>query len=117
MDADIKEHEKRVLELLALPHIGRDVLDRFVAGAETAEYDATGYGYYLTIRNPGVDVGHVTIHEPLVIGTADGISTGWLLYLDHDRIMIECHGWGEKVPKFYRERIVGISSSDQGRSP
>jgi hypothetical protein len=111
MGADIRDHEKRVLEILALPHLGRHELDCFLAGAETAEYEATGYGYYLTLRNSGVDVGQMTIHEPLVIGTADGISTGWLLYLDHDQIIIECHGWGDVVPKSLRERIVGISSS------
>jgi hypothetical protein len=49
--------------------------------------------------------------RPLVMGKADGIVCGFVIFIEDGRLTIECHSWGElEVPEDYRDRDVQVAA-------
>jgi hypothetical protein len=69
----------------------------------------TGCGYFLTVAHAQIPEERSVCHDPIVMGHADGIDCGFLLFLEKREMMIECHTWGAvEVPEDFRSREVAI---------
>lgn len=71
----LRTFEVEVIRLLGAPSLDRTQL-KALSLADSAEYEYTGTGYFLTLRFPGLPPGRQTLHDPVVIGKADGIECG-----------------------------------------
>ncbi|GLQ48501.1 hypothetical protein GCM10007862_35520 [Dyella lipolytica] len=109
----------RDFELHAIHLMADDVLtpEQFVALHKLvtpANYEYTGCGYYLTVRNPSLPEQERTVSVP-VVGRADDIVCGFLLFLGNNELTLECHTWGPvEVPADFRDRAVRVDFPDPG---
>ena len=100
----------------------RDVLDRLAAGALSAEqieavasegtfvsYEYTGSGYFLTLAHPSLPKERTVCSRPAIMGHADDIDCGFVIFIENGELMLECHTWGEiDVPEDFRSRSVKL---------
>jgi hypothetical protein len=59
-----------------------------------AKVEYTGSGYYLKIIYKNINGLKETIHDPFVFGTNGKIHVGFIVYLEPDQIILECHDSG-----------------------
>ena len=103
----MREFEKEVLSLLLAERFPEDQLKRIIHGAEIAEYEYTGSGYFLSIVHPEIPQETSTWDKPIFVGEADRIVCGFIAFIANGRITLECHSWGElEVPENFRSRNV-----------
>jgi hypothetical protein len=106
-----KEYETKVLRLLASGVLLPRQLDVLVREGEFAGYEYTGSGYFLSIRHPSLPRERVVCHEPIVTGCADGISCGFVIFIENGELTIECHSWGDAdIPEGFRDRDVQVAA-------
>jgi hypothetical protein len=66
-------------------------------------------GYFLTIKHPKIPIKRIVCHEPVIVGKAEGVDVGFVVFIEDREIMIECHDWGDKeIPQDYRDKDVEI---------
>lgn len=106
----LRNFEVEVIRLLANSALDKNQLDCLASFTGSAEYEYTGSGYYLTIRMPMLPDIRSTLSHPFVMGEADGIECGFVAFLEHGELTLECHTWGTiNVPSDFRERNVVLS--------
>ena len=107
----LRNFEVEVISLLGKPSLDDSQLKSLAAFTGSAEYEYTGSGYYLTLRMPTLPDVRETLSHPLVVGKADGIECGFVVFLERDKLTFECHTWGViNVPDDFRERNVVLST-------
>lgn len=103
----LRNFEVEVIRLLGKSTLDKSQLDSLNAFSGSAEYEYTGSGYHLTLRSPTLPDVRQTLSRPIVRGKADGIECGFLVFLEHGKLTLECHTWGAiDVPCDFRERNV-----------
>lgn len=99
--------EIEVLKLMApftLPPATFEIVTR---EASLLGYEYTGSGYFLAVAHPQLPERMSTVGEPTVMGHADGIECGFVLFFGGREMMIECHTWGAiDVPEDFRTKDV-----------
>ena len=104
----MKPFEREAVRLMAEGNIAADVLTR-VFNAPKASCEHTGVGYFLTVRDDGLQADRVVLDTPLVHGRVGDIEVGFVVFVEDHQLTLECHGWGDEVPTDIREREVVIS--------
>ena len=108
----LRTFEIEVIRLLGESSLDKNQLEA-LAFADSAEYEYTGTGYFLTLRLPGLPTDRQTLHDPVVMGKADGIECGFVVFLEQRELMLECHSWGlVDVPNDFRDRNFVLSTPD-----
>jgi len=75
-----------------------------------AEYDYSGAGYFLTFSHSELPVKRIVCDKPKLLGQWNGINSGFIVFLENSKLMLECHTWGDKVISGdYREQPVKVS--------
>ncbi|MFL6675197.1 MAG: hypothetical protein ACJ8LG_18140 [Massilia sp.] len=106
----LRNFEVEVIRLLGKSSLDKRQLDSLAAFTGSAEYEYTGSGYYLTLRMPTLPDLRETLSNAFVMGKADGIECGFVVFLEHGELTLECHTWGAiDVPSDFRERNVVLS--------
>jgi hypothetical protein len=109
----LRNFEVEVIRLLGTPSLDDTQLESLAAFAGNVEYEHTGSGYYLTLRMPTLPDVRETLYHRVVVGEADGIRCGFVVFLERDKLTFECHTWGViDVPNDFRERNVVLSTPD-----
>ena len=86
-------------------------IDAVIREGELAEYDYTGCGYFLKIKHPVLPSARVVCDKPKLTGTADGIISGFVVFIEDGHLTIECHSWGDvDVPEWFRNRDVEVAA-------
>jgi len=45
------------------------------------------------------------LHEPIVVGEAEGVDCGLVVFVEDGELCLECHSWGDApVPTDIRQR-------------
>jgi len=87
-------------------------IDSLLDSAKVVSCEHTDAGYFLTVRHPALPDERVVCGRPLVIGRADGIECGFVVFLEGGTLTLECHSWGDSsVPEYFRERQVEITTT------
>jgi hypothetical protein len=106
-----KTYEKKVIYLLATSVLSPGQLETLVSEGEFVGYEYTGSGYFLSVRHASLPGVRMMCDRPLVMGKADGIVCGFVIFIEDGRLTIECHSWGElEVPEDYRDRDVQVAA-------
>jgi hypothetical protein len=103
----LRKFEIDVIRLLANSALNKSQLDGLASFTGSAEYEYTGSGYFLTVRMPMLPDIQCRLSRPFVVGEADGIECGFVVFLEHGELTLECHSWSAvDVPADFRERNV-----------
>jgi len=94
----LSTYEIQVIELMLKCKLSIDEWTKFLEGYELVDFEYTGAGYFLKIRACNLNLKEETIHEPIVLGENENFSVGFLLFVDQNEIVMECHSWGEINP-------------------
>jgi hypothetical protein len=104
-----KNYEKRVLELLVENKLPTVKLSDIFHNVEFIGYEYTGSGYYLTVRHPNLPKNRMVFSHPALIGEAEKIECGFVIFIENNEMIFECHSWGEvEIPTNYREKNIEI---------
>ena len=103
------EYERHVVRALLRPHLPTERIEEVVASAGYVSYENTGAGYFLTVAHPALPQSRVFCSEPSVIRQAPGVECGFVVFLEHGQLTLECHSWGEpQLPADLRDRQIEI---------
>ncbi len=107
-----KKFEKKVLNLLASNVLSSDQINDVIYNGELVSYEYTGSGYYLDIRHSNLPKERIVCDKPIVIGEADGIICGFIVFIEDTQLTIECHTWGEiNVFEEFRGKDVQVKAT------
>ncbi len=106
-----KGYEKKVLTLLASRILSPNHLNDIERDAELVDYEYTGSGYFLEVRHSSLPQERIVCDKPIVIGETDGITCGFIIFIEKGKLTIECHSWGEiNVPENFRDKNVQVKA-------
>jgi hypothetical protein len=109
--SNLREYEKTVVQLLASGVLSPQQLDAVIREGRLVEYDYTGCGYFLTIKHDDLPAERIVCDTPKLTGRADGIISGFIVFIEDGELTIECHTWGEvDVPEWFRDRDVRVAA-------
>ena len=85
----MKKFERKIIQELleACPDIHYSLKDEY--REEKIEY--SGVGYFLTIKDELLPINRFVLSTPYIGGTLDGISVGYLAFIENHELMLECH--------------------------
>jgi hypothetical protein len=89
----LKNYEQKVLDLLVSGVFSSDELNRIIRESKLVSYEYTGSGYFLEISHPSLPNKRIVCDKPIVIGKADGITCGFIVFIENNQLTIECHSW------------------------
>ena len=108
----IKSFEKKAIRLLVKDKIPQEVLHLVFGEPTQTKYDYTGSGYFLSLHHPDLPSERSVYTEPKVIGEANGISSGFIVFVENSELTLECHSWGEiDIPENYRNLNVKVTAT------
>jgi hypothetical protein len=107
-----RDFEIEVLRQLLEPTLGAERVDALVYEAEFVSYDYSGCGYFLTVRHPTLPQSRHVYSSPLVLGRSGSVESGFLIFVENGKLMLECYTMGEnEVPEGFRDQDVRISGT------
>jgi hypothetical protein len=102
--------EVEVLSRLTRCTLPPDTLQAVVREGTRVSLELSSAGYFLTVRHPSLPAGRVVLHDPIVVGQADGVDCGFVVFVEDGELCLECHSWGDApVPIDIRQRLLVIS--------
>lgn len=108
----LKDYEKKVLCLLVSNVLSSDKLDSVFCESELIGYEYTGSGYFLEIQHSHLPKERIVCSRLIVVGETDGITCGFMVFIENNQITIECHSWGEiNVTEDFRNRDVQVKAT------
>ena len=103
------DFEVKAIRILASGILSDDQLEGLKRLKAPARYEYTGCGYFLTVVDPELPAERRTLSLPPIIGTADDVVSGFIVFLGEHELILECHAWGTvDVPDDFRQRDVLI---------
>lgn len=104
----LKEYEKKVLKALTSGVLSASQISKVISDGELIYYEYTGSGYFIKITHQDLPSGRVVCDSP-ILGEADGIICGFIVFIEDGSLLFECHSMGEpEVPEDFRARDVKI---------
>lgn len=105
----LKDYEKKVIGLLVSEILSSDRLNNVLRDCEFIDYEYTKSGYFLNIRSSHLPKGRIVCSEPIIIGEADNITCGFVIFIENGELTIECHSWSEEnVSEDFRDKDVQV---------
>lgn len=104
---NLREFEVEVIRLLGNSTPFAEILHRLVQSRINVQIDYTGVGYFLTIDSPSLPESRAILSDPVVVAEVDGIECGFIAFIEHHSLMLECYTYGDDcmAPDF-RDRTV-----------
>jgi hypothetical protein len=105
----LKTFELEAIRALASHWLTADALEALKNPSAPIHYRYSGSGYFVTIRDPRLPTKRLTFSVPALVGKADDIVSGFIVFVGDGELTLECHSWGYiNVPSDFRERDVII---------
>jgi hypothetical protein len=107
-----RDYEKKVLNLLVSDVFSPQELNSIIQDSDLVGLDEHGgSGYYLEVSHPSLPKARIVCHKPTVIGEADGITCGFVVFIENKTLTIECHDWGESnIDDDFRDKDVQVKA-------
>ena len=112
----LKEFEKEIIQLLAKGKIADQLIDEICNSLDGGEYEFSGAGYFLNIQHPNLPIDRIVCDTPFLNGHANGIDTGYILFIQDQELLFECYDFMGDFPKEYREWDVKVSITSENQS-
>ena len=107
--SSVVEFEREVVRVLLHPHMRPEQVEELLDSASFVSCEHTGVGYFLTVSHPALPVSRVVCSEPMILGRAQDIECGFVVFLEGGELTLECHSWGDApLPADLRERPLAI---------
>jgi len=105
----LKDFERHVLDLLAPSALSVEQIEKVGREGRLVKYEYSGCGYFVTVAHEILPQERRVCSEPALMGHANGIDCGFLLFIENGELMLECHTWGEiDVPEDFRDQDVRV---------
>jgi hypothetical protein len=102
--------EFQAMRHLLGPELSEAWLGKLQAEAALVSYEYSGCGYFLTVAHPMLPTERAVYSEPPVIGIAEDVQAGFLVFVENNELMLECHTWGSiEIPADFRDTFVQVS--------
>ena len=106
-----RNYEQKVLNLLVSAVFSPQELNCIIQDSELVDLEHTGSGYFLEVSHPSFPKERIVCHKPTVIGEADGITCGFVVFIENNNLTIECHDWGESdIAGDFRDKDVQVKA-------
>jgi len=106
----LRVYEKAVLDLLLRAVFSRAEISKLLQEAEFVSYEYTKGGYFLTVRHETLPAERQVCQEPIIIGEANGVICGFVVFLQDKELTLESHSWSEnEVPEDFRDQDVKVT--------
>ena len=103
------DFEREVVARLVGHHLPTSVVESVLDTAELVSFESTGVGYFLTVVHPSLPIDRTVCNEPTLVGRADGLDCGFVVFLENGELTLECHTWGDAgLPDDFRTRDVSV---------
>jgi len=103
----LRDFEIEAIRILASEVLSHQQLEGLKRLKVPARFEYTGCGYFLTVADPELPAERRTLSVPPIIGTADDVVSGFIVFLGEHELTLECHTWGVvDVPADFRQRDV-----------
>jgi len=103
----LSNYEIEVLELMLKGEFSSQEIDK-ICKSEIKNYEFTGAGYFLQLRNEIFPINRKVISNPMIMGKGENHDVGFVLFMQNRTLTIECHSWGEGNPpeSIRQEKLV-----------
>ena len=110
----LQEFEIEVIERLTANTLTPGQTNEILKNHEFAGLEFTGAGYFLSVKSSSIPEARFVCSRPILTGqTEDGIICGFVIFIENNRLTLECHEWGAKnIPADFREKSIKISVSE-----
>ena len=109
---NLRQFEIEVIGNLASSLITRDGFKGLLQEMEFVNYEYTGCGYFLTLRHRSLPKSRSVFNTPTLIGSADGIECGFVVFVENNELTLECHSWGDaNIPEDFRNKDVCVRAT------
>ena len=103
----LKTFELEAIRVLTSHSLSADALAALTNPSAPILYRYSGCGYFVTIKDPRLPGKRLTYSVPPLVGVADDVVSGFIVFVGDGELMLECHSWGYiTVPADFRERDV-----------
>lgn len=104
------EFEIEVLRQLIAPKLEAEVFEKIIQASQGLDYHFSGSGYFLRVHHPELPTSRIVCTDPTVLGRHGTILVGFVVFVEHSELTLECHGWGlDELPLDFREQSLLIS--------
>jgi hypothetical protein len=108
----LKEYEKKILYLLASSVLSPEEIESLIHEGKFINYEYTGSGYLLSLQHPCLPKARTVLSKPTVMGHADEVDCGFIVFIENSELTIECHTWGNiDIPEGFRNYDVQIRAT------
>lgn len=109
---DIKQYERKVIELLCSGALDNSVLYKALNHPQRIEVHFTGAGYYLEISHSDLAESRIVCDSPLVLAVYQEIEISFIVFIENGVLCLECYSYGTQViPEEIRCGSVQIVST------
>lgn len=110
-----RRYEQEVITRLCQGALPPTRLTAVLDDAALTDLEYTEIGYFVTATHDGLPSQRTVCNKPLLIGYADGLEVGFVVFLENKELTLECHSWsGDPIPQDMRERAVIIAIAGTG---
>ena len=102
-----RQYEIDAIKMLVGDRLDDGLLETIFA-VENLDIEVTGVGYFATAANGDLPSGRLVFDKPVVVGSADGVEVGFVVFVEDQELTLECHGWGQEVQAGFRDADVSI---------
>src|SRR5215469_15344539 len=82
----LREYERRVVQLLVVPHLGAAAVKTIVNEARLVSYENTGVGYFLTLAHPSIPSERMVCDKPTVSGQLGDTPCGFVIFIERGEL-------------------------------
>ncbi|HEY2409964.1 MAG TPA: hypothetical protein VGI10_28370 [Polyangiaceae bacterium] len=104
-------YEREVISRLLGGRVLGEVLDVAVRLDLPVEVDETGVGYFAKAMHEIFPTERSVFSTPIVTGTFENITVGFVVFMHEHTLTLECHGFGDEVPRGARTLEWQIAGS------
>lgn len=104
--------ERAVVLALVGRHLPSSVIESVLESGEVVSFEPTGSGYFLTVTHPTLPASRTVCDSPMLVGRADDLECGFVVFLENRELTLECHSWGDPLPDDFRTRDVGVEKTE-----
>jgi len=107
----LQPHELELIQILVKGSpFAHEVIDN-VINAKVVSLDFTEVGYFLTLSHPKFPLERYVLNDPYVSGAFENEECGFLIFIENNELMIECHTSQDVLPKSFRANPVALTVS------
>jgi hypothetical protein len=105
----LEEFEIEVLKIMIDSRLTPDNWLDFLSNYNVSGYEYTGSGYFIKVVSKKIELKNEVISNPILIGKIGEVKIGFIIYIEDNNIIIECHSWGiENPPENIRKLNVKL---------